>query len=145
VQDKALSAAETVSETAGHAAQAVREAPDQAMRQAQGNPLAAGLVAFGAGLLVASLLPATRVEQDAVRQVGERASDYVEPVKEAIAESGQRLKDEAGGAVQDAVHAVQETAGEAARTTAEQAKDASSDVADHARESGRTVVGSARD
>jgi len=73
VQDKAQSAAETVSETAGQAAQAVREAPDPAMRQAQGNPLAAGLVAFGAGLLVASLLPATRVEQDAVRQVGERA------------------------------------------------------------------------
>jgi hypothetical protein len=32
-------------------------------RQTQGNPIAAGLIAFGAGMLVASLLPATDLEK----------------------------------------------------------------------------------
>lgn len=92
VGDKAQQAASTVGEKAQEAAHAVQQAPEQARQQARGNPLAAGLIAFGAGALVATLIPATRAEQDAVRQLGERAGGAVEPVKEALAESAQKLK-----------------------------------------------------
>ncbi|WP_224392117.1 DUF3618 domain-containing protein [Pseudonocardia sp. ICBG1293] len=55
VSDRASQAAATVADTA-------REAPRTARRQTRGNPLAAGLIAFGAGWLVSSLLPASARE-----------------------------------------------------------------------------------
>ncbi|WP_256356265.1 DUF3618 domain-containing protein [Streptomyces sp. PKU-EA00015] len=58
-QESAGQAADTVRDAAGQAGDAAKRAPEQAMRQTQGNPLAAGLIAFGAGLLAASLLPAS--------------------------------------------------------------------------------------
>src|SRR3712207_5215480 len=47
VQDRAQGAAESVQGAAQQAAHAVQQAPDTIVRQAQGNPLAAGLIAFG--------------------------------------------------------------------------------------------------
>ncbi|MEO6086335.1 MAG: DUF3618 domain-containing protein [Umezawaea sp.] len=135
VQEQARTAANTVADTAEQSAHAIQRAPQQVKQQAQGNPLAAGVVAFGAGLLAASLLPKTEAEQDAVQQIGDRVSDYVEPVKEALADSGQRLKEQIGDTVKEAADEVKQTAGGAAQTTAEHAKEASSDVAGHARAS----------
>ena len=43
----------------------VSDTPDLVRSRAQGNPLAAGLIAFGAGLLVSSMLPASEREQRA--------------------------------------------------------------------------------
>ena len=57
VQSAASSAAEGVQHAASSAVDAVQQAPDTIVRQAQGNPLAAGLIAFGVGWLVSSLLP----------------------------------------------------------------------------------------
>ena len=48
VQDRAQGAAESVQGAAQQAAQAVQQAPDTIVRQAQGNPLAAGLIEFAA-------------------------------------------------------------------------------------------------
>ncbi|MDQ2585546.1 DUF3618 domain-containing protein [Saccharothrix yanglingensis] len=144
VGDKAQQVAHGVADTAQHAAQAVQNAPQQARQQARGNPLAAGLIAFGAGALVAALIPATRAEQDAVRQLGDRAGDVMEPVKEALAESAQTLKEGATSAVSDAAAEVKQTAQEAAQTTAEQAKGSAQDVGQHARESGQQVKHEAR-
>ena len=41
---------------------------DAVARKAQGSPIAAGLIAFGAGLLVSSMLPASRAEQQAAER-----------------------------------------------------------------------------
>src|SRR6478752_6501811 len=57
------SAADTGQQVATTMGDAVSNAPNAVARKAQGSPLAAGLIAFGAGLLVSSLLPASRVEQ----------------------------------------------------------------------------------
>ena len=51
------SAKDSVSSAASGAAGAVQAAPDVARRQTEGNPLAAGLIAFGVGWLVSSLVP----------------------------------------------------------------------------------------
>jgi uncharacterized phage infection (PIP) family protein YhgE len=111
-------AAESVREGAGQAADMVRSAPEQAMRQTQGNPLAAGLIAFGAGLLAAALIPTTEAEKRAAAQAGE----YVEPVADSLKEAAQTLGQEAKQTAQEAAGHVRESASQAARTTGEQAR-----------------------
>ena len=44
-----------------------------ARRQTQGNPLAAGLIAFGVGWLVSSLLPDSQKERELAHQLKDRA------------------------------------------------------------------------
>lgn len=144
VGEKAQHAASTVGEKAQEAAQAVQNAPQQARQQARGNPLAAGLIAFGAGALVATLIPATRAEQDAVRQLGERAGGAMEPVKEALTESAQKLRDDASTVVGEAADQVKQVAQDATQTTVEQAKGSAQEVGQHARESGQQVKSEVR-
>ena len=62
--DLTSSASETAHGMASNASDVMRQAPQMVAERAQGNPWAAGLIAFGAGLLAASLFPATRVEQE---------------------------------------------------------------------------------
>ena len=38
-------------------------------RKTQGNPLAAGVIAFGLGMLVSSLIPSAEKERDAVSRL----------------------------------------------------------------------------
>ena len=51
-------------------------------RQTQGNPLAAGLVAVGAGLVVAALFRASEQEQQAAEAVKETATEAAGTLKE---------------------------------------------------------------
>jgi hypothetical protein len=77
VADKAYAAKDTVSEKASEAREAVREVPTTVKRKAQGNPLAAGVIAFGLGMLVSSLIPSSEKERQAVSQLHEN----LKPVK----------------------------------------------------------------
>ncbi|CAL9655820.1 DUF3618 domain-containing protein [Streptomyces sp. enrichment culture] len=144
VQDTTGQAAGKVGDTArqaaGQAGETVRQAPEQVMRQTEGNPLAAGLIAFGAGLLTASLLPTSRAEE----QAAGRAGQAVEPVKQAALESAQQLKDDAAQAGSQAVQEVKDTAAEAARTTKDAAAEQAGQVTDRARRSAQTTAEEAR-
>ncbi|RDI24458.1 DUF3618 domain-containing protein [Lentzea flaviverrucosa] len=139
MQSQAHQAKEVVSDNAGRAAEAVQDAPRQAMRQTQGNPIAAGLIAFGGGLLVASLLPRSQAEQQLVEEISDRASDVIEPAKQALAESAGHLKEEMTSEVRDAAGEVKQTASDAARTTAEQGRSSAQDVTEHGRDAVREV------
>src|SRR4051795_11970278 len=68
VQNAASSAADSVQSAASTAVDTVQQTPDMVVRQTQGNPLAAGLIAFGVGWLVSSLLPASQKEQELAQQ-----------------------------------------------------------------------------
>src|SRR5215218_1995308 len=98
VADKALAAKDTVSERAPGAREAVRRAPTTVKRKAQGNPLAAGVVAFGLGMLVSSLIPPTEKEREAVSQLQEN----LEPVKEKATEVARDMTDSVKQAAQEA-------------------------------------------
>ena len=101
VQDAASSAAGTVQDAASTAAGAVQEAPPAIRRQTRGNPLAAGLIAFGAGWLVSSLLPATRREQELADQAKQVAQEKVQPVAQQVAaEVKENLREPAQQAVE---------------------------------------------
>lgn len=122
---------------------AVTAAPGAAVTRTQGNPIAAGLIAFGAGLLAASLLPSSHKEQELALQVEDKAGGLAQPVAQAAKESAQQMAADLKPAAQDAVDQVRQTAADAAQTTTEQAKSAAGDVASTAQSSAATVKESA--
>ena len=144
VQDRAQDAAESVQGAAQQAAQAVQQAPDTIVRQAQGNPLAAGLIAFGVGWLVSSLLPASERERELAQQaesaVREHKDELLAPAKQAAQEVGEQLRPAAEQAVQE----VKTTAQDAAQTVKQEGQSAAQDVQGQAQESRQTVQSQTR-
>jgi hypothetical protein len=142
VQGAASSAAGSVQDAASSAAEAVQQAPQQIVRQAQGNPMAAGLIAFGVGWLVSSLLPASEKEKQLAQQaesaVREHKDTLLEPAKQAAQEIGEQLKP----AAQDAMESVKSTAQDAATTVTDEGKAAAQDVQGQAKDSKQKVQSS---
>src|SRR6185437_15537416 len=95
--------------------------PEQARRRARGNPLAAGLIAFGAGWLVSSLLPATGPEQQAASQVKDLAAEKGRPVVQRLGQAGQEAAQELRESAQERVQSVRQTAADAASTVTDEA------------------------
>jgi hypothetical protein len=136
VSDTAAAASASVQDAAATAADAVQEAPRAIRRQTRGNPLAAGLIAFGAGWLVSSLLPASRREQELADQAKEVAQEKVQPVLQQVAsEVGDNLREPA----QQAVASVRSTAQDATDTVAEEGRAAAQDVSGRAQDAAGTV------
>lgn len=102
--------------------------------QTQGNPIAAGLIAFGAGWLASSLLPASDAEKKAASTVEEHVAG---PVKQSAQDVAGNLKEPA----QQAARSVQETTEDAANRTSEHAKSAGADVQGHAQDAKDDVAG----
>jgi len=128
--DKASQLGDVASEKAHDAADAVRNAPQQLAQQAQGNPLAAGIIAFGIGMLAATLFPATDVEKRAGAQLKENSGELTDRVKDVASE----MKDDLSGTVQQAVGEVKETATDAAQTTKDQAQSSAQDAKDSSKQ-----------
>jgi hypothetical protein len=135
VADKASSAKDTVSEKASDAREAVRQAPSRMKRRAQGNPLAAGVVAFGLGMLVSSLIPSSEKEREAVSQLQEN----LEPVKERAAAVARDIGEGLKPAAQEAAESVRTTAQEGAENVKQEGQSAAADVKDQAQASKETV------
>jgi hypothetical protein len=117
VGDAVTGAASTVGEAAA-------QAPQQLRTQTQGNPLAAGVIAFGVGWLLSSLVPASQREQQLAQQVEAKAGDLAQPAKEAAQEVASNLREP----TQQAVDQVKSTATDATAQTAERARSAAEDV-----------------
>jgi gas vesicle protein len=98
---------------------------------AKGNALAVGVVAFGVGLLVSSLLPASSREKIVASDLKEKAAPAVDAVKGAAQDAAQSLKEPA----QEAFSAVKDSAQGAAETVRSEAQSATSDVKDSAQQS----------
>jgi gas vesicle protein len=134
VASTASSAKDTVASTASSAADAVGSAPDMARQRTRGNPLAAGLIAFGAGWLVASLLPATEPEQQVASQVKDVATEKGRPVAQQLGQAGQEAAQDLKESAQQKAQSVKETATDAASTVRDEAQSQASDVTDHAQD-----------
>lgn len=115
----------------------VSDAGQRAVQKAQGNPLAVGLMAFGAGLLIASLIPASEQEKSAASAVKDQAQPLIDEAAGAAREVGEHLKEPA----QEAVAAVKDTAAEGASRVKEDATGAAGNVTDRARDAGQQVQG----
>jgi hypothetical protein len=132
VGDAANTAKDTVSERASEARDAVRDAPGRLKRRAQGNPLAAGVIAFGLGMLVSSLIPSSEKEREAVSQLQE-------PVKEKAAEVAKDVGESLKPAAQEAAESVKTTAQEGVESVKQEGQSAAADVKDQAQSSKETV------
>jgi uncharacterized protein YjbJ (UPF0337 family) len=122
---KASHLGDVASDKAHDAAGAVRSAPQAVAQQAQGNPIAAGVIAFGVGMLAATLIPVTEVEQRAGRQLRENSGELTDRLKDVAGDVGSDLK----GDAEQAVGQLKQTAQDAASTTKEQAQSSAQDAA----------------
>jgi len=135
VLGSASDAADNTQQLAGNVGDAVSDAPSAVARKAQGSPIAAGLIAFGAGLLVSSLLPASRVEQQAAEKVKDTAQPLVDDLTDSAKEVAENLKEPA----QQAMEEVKSTATDAAATVKDDATSAAEDVKSQAQDSKDSV------
>jgi len=135
----ASSARDTASDVASSAVDTVRSAPDTVRRQATGNPLAAGLIAFGAGLLLSSLIPASEPEQQVATQVKDFATEQGRPVARQLGEAGQQAAQELKESAQQRAEAVKQTAQDAASAVKDETQSAASDVKGQAQQSAGRV------
>ena len=104
-------------------------------RRTQGNPLAAGLVALGAGWLIGSLIPATRKEQEAAAALKEQARPLVENAQQWAKEAGEQLREPAQAALAD----VKETAAESLDRVKSEGAGVAAEVKDHGQQAAAEV------
>lgn len=106
------------------AAHATGELPRKAAQSAKGNPIAVGLIAFGAAWLVASLIPASRPERELASSAKEAAAPLVGKAADAAKDVAESLREPA----QDAMTSVKEAASESMTNVRDEAQAATADV-----------------
>lgn len=105
---------------------AIGDVPHRLAGKTQGSPLAAGLIAFGAGLLVASLIPASDKEKEAAAALKEAA----EPLTTELSAAAQDVARDLQEPAQEALDNVKSAATEAVENVKEESQTAVSDVTD---------------
>ena len=106
----ASSAADKASSMASNAAETVGQAPQAIRRGTEGNPLAAGLIAFGAGWLLSSLAPASKPEQQVAGQAADWVREHKEPLTEQAGQMAEQLKEDLREPAKHAVESVKSSA-----------------------------------
>ncbi|MFF3290831.1 DUF3618 domain-containing protein [Streptomyces sp. NPDC003023] len=144
VADSAGQSAETVGgmakdtagkarDSAGRLGSAAHQAPARVRERTEGSPLAAGVVAFGAGMLAAAFLPPSKAEERVGEQLREHSDELLQPVKQSAHDVQEGLR----GPANQAMEAVRTAAQDAAQTTKEEARGAGQDTAQGLRAVGR--------
>jgi hypothetical protein len=136
--DKVGGVASAAGDKVSSAADTVGDAPASIRRGTQGNPLAAGLIAFGAGWLVSSLLPASEPERRLADQATDLAREHVVPVARQAAEE---VKENLREPVQQAADSIRSEAADAATTVKDEARSATEDVSGRAQEAQQNLRG----
>ena len=122
--DRARGMSESARDTAGSVADAARQVPDTVISQAQGNPMAVGLVAFGAGLLAATLIPPSEAEQ----RLAGTLRDQAQPLQDELKAAGQQVVEEVKSSAQQGAEQVKQRASKAAGTVQEDVKSSAQEV-----------------
>lgn len=138
VKDKIMGSAESAGQSTAGGVSAVGDtvssAPSMARDRARGNPMAAGVIAFGAGWLISSLLPASEKEKQAAAQVKDKASEHSDILMAPMKHAAQEMKDNLKEPAQQAADSVKSTATDAAGTVQDTAKSAKDDVTGQAKD-----------
>jgi gas vesicle protein len=133
VEDTSQGMGEKVGEMTDRAAEklndireGIADAPQTVRQQTRGNPLAAGLITFGGGLLVGTLLPRTDAE--------ERAAERLQPALSEVAQGasgvGKEIAEDVRSSSTDAIQEVKDTA----RTAIENVEDDAKSAVDRVRD-----------
>ncbi|WP_309103017.1 DUF3618 domain-containing protein [Microbacterium sp.] len=109
----------------------------RAKAKAEGNPLAVGLMAFAAGLVIATLIPASDREKEIAEEAKEKAQPLLDEASEVARTVGEELKQPA----QDAAAAIKDDVVDAAAHVKGDATQAAQTVADSAQQARDNVSG----
>lgn len=112
----AQGAVQSVGGTATDAVQSVQHGAGSAVhaveRRTEGSPLGAGLVAFGAGMIISAMIPASQKEAEIAGRITDAAKDspMADQARALGQEMGQNLKESAAGAVEEVKASAQDAA-----------------------------------
>jgi gas vesicle protein len=143
VRDVAGKAADTAGSAGSAIADTAKAAPGEIRGRTEGNPLAAGVIAFSAGWLLAGLLPATGKEKQLAETVEDMGGQFAEPVKQEVAQIGRDMKDGLEEPARQTVDEVRDTVKDAAGAVRDEGHSATQDVAGTTRNSAETIRDSA--
>lgn len=139
VKETVMGSADSATSSAGQAlssaGDAAAQVPGTVVDKTRGNPMAAGVIAFGVGLLVSSLIPASKPETRAAAAIKEQAQPLVEEVTSAAKEIAGNLQEPA----QEAAQSVKYTAQDAVATVKDEGGSAVGDVKAQAADAKDTV------
>lgn len=144
-RERVMGTASDVAEAGGSAmssaAGAVGSVPQTIARKTEGHPVAVGIIAFGAGLLLSSLVPSTTRERELAQVAKEKAAPLAGELGDAAREAAENLREPA----KEAVDAVKGTAEEAVENVRAEGSDAAAEVKDSATGARDRVQGSGPD
>ncbi|MDQ2743035.1 MAG: DUF3618 domain-containing protein [Chloroflexota bacterium] len=123
-------ASDSAKQTMQDAGDTIRTVPGQISTQTRGNPLAAGLIAFGAGWLLSSLIPASDTE----KQLASTVKDKAQPLIDEVGQAAKQVADHMQEPARNAVNEVKDSAAESAQSMKSEATSAASEVGDRAKE-----------
>ncbi|MCP2032992.1 gas vesicle protein [Okibacterium sp. HSC-33S16] len=124
VADNATSHLSDAASHVGDAASHAGSMPSTAVSKAKGNPVAVGVIAFGVGLLAASLIPASSREKQLGQTAKEKAAPLVDNLKETAKGVAEDLKEPA----MDAADSVKGAAADAVSQVKDDAKSQTQDI-----------------
>jgi gas vesicle protein len=128
VTDSAQALAEGAGESVSDVGSAIADAPHHVAIKAQGNPIAAGLIAFGAGMLLASLIPAS----DKEREAADALKTAAEPLTAELTDVARTVAQGLQGPAHEAVENVKTTAADAVNHVREEGQGGVEDVKERA-------------
>jgi ElaB/YqjD/DUF883 family membrane-anchored ribosome-binding protein len=141
VMGSATDAGHAIGQSAGSTMDTIKGAPETVVQQTQGSPLVAGAVAFGVGMLMASVFPASAKEQELAGELKDKAQPLADELKQSAQEMAEHLKEPA----KDAVEGVKQAATEGQQAVTETAKEAAGSAKEAARDGIDTVRSEATD
>jgi hypothetical protein len=114
LRDRVMGTAENaghgISDTASTTVDQVKHAPDALAHRTEGSPIIAGAVAFGIGLLAASMFKPSESERQAVEKLTDAAPELRSKVEEAGHELAASVKEHASEAADEVKSSVSESA-----------------------------------
>jgi ElaB/YqjD/DUF883 family membrane-anchored ribosome-binding protein len=137
MSERASGAGSSLGDAASSAKDQLTSTPQRIEERTQGNPLAAGAIAFGIGVLIGSAAPPSQEEQQLAEQVTPMLKDEAQAIAHEVADTAkseaqdhlQQVKGEAS----DSAERVKAKAQEAADTTKDHASEATGQVSSTAR------------
>ncbi len=133
MKDKVMGTAQSATDSvSGGVSGAGSSVASTAQQRFEGAPLAAGVVAFGAGVVLASLMPASRVEAEAAHRVVETAKEKGQPLIDEARSVGQEVAANVKESAVDSAQQVKSSAQESAQTVQDEAQSSAESVRDEA-------------
>ena len=127
-----------VSGSASDAASSVKGSAQSAVGTLEsttaGNPLVAGAVAFGAGMLLGALLPASEQETQAAGRLVDAAKEHGQPLVDEAKSVGQEMGQDLGNSASERAEKVKSQAQDSVDTVKDEGQSSANEVKDQANE-----------